>query len=224
MDIINDDINIPRNDNDFEEESIKVVLIGESGVGKTSIIAQFTKGEFSQDLMTTNGATFSTKKKEYIKEKKILCFEIWDTAGREKYRSLSRMFFKESSVAIIVYDITSKSSFEEIKNYWMSSVKENAPKEILLYIVGNKIDLSEREAVNEDEVREYAQKENVLFWSTSARDATGINDLFDDIGQRYLCPDFNNCEENKERKNRKNEAMKVEKETTNKTEVKKRFC
>ena len=91
------------------------------------------------------------------------------------------MFFKESSVAIIVYDITSKSSFEEIKNYWMSLVKENAPKEIILYIVGNKIDLSEREAVNEDEVRDYAQKENVLFWSTSAKNATGINDLFDGI-------------------------------------------
>ena len=130
---LNDD---ESQDNDIDE-SIKVVLIGESGVGKTSIISQFTKGVFNIDLMSTNGATFCTKKKEFKEFKKSISFEIWDTAGQEKYRSLAKMFFKDAAVALIVYDITSKKSFDEIKNYWMNLVKENGPKQIILYIVGN---------------------------------------------------------------------------------------
>ena len=101
------------NDND-NEESIKVVLIGESGVGKTTLISQFTKGIFNPELMSTNGATFSTKKNEFIEYKKTISFEIWDTAGQEKYRSLAKMFFKDATVALIVYDITNKKSFEEM--------------------------------------------------------------------------------------------------------------
>ena len=195
------------NDND-NEESIKVVLIGESGVGKTSIISQFTKGIFNPELMSTNGATFSTKKNEFIEYKKTISFEIWDTAGQEKYRSLAKMFFKDATVALIVYDITNKKSFEEIKQYWMNLVKENGPKEMIMYIVGNKSDLSEREAVNEEEVRNYAKSQNILFWSTSAKDATGINELFAEIGNKYLT-EFKNCEEIKERKQRKKEASTV---------------
>ena len=114
MDDKDDNSNDEEEDND-QEESIKVVLIGESGVGKTSIISQFTKGIFNQDIMSTNGATFSTKKKEFKKSKKTLSFEIWDTAGQEKYRSLAKMFFKDAAVALIVYDITNKPSFEEIQ-------------------------------------------------------------------------------------------------------------
>ena len=128
------DLNEDEQEQDVEEESIKVVLIGESGVGKTSIIAQFTKGIFNQDLMSTNGATFSTKKKEFKDLNKNLSFEIWDTAGQEKYRSLARMFFKDATVVLLVYDITNKNSFVEIKNYWMDLVKENGPKQIISWI------------------------------------------------------------------------------------------
>ena len=218
---MNDDID---NDN---EESVKVVLIGESGVGKTSIISQFTKGIFNPDLMSTNGATFSTKKKEFKESNKILSFEIWDTAGQEKYRSLAKMFFKDAAVALIVYDVTSKKSFEEIKAYWMDLVKENGPKKVIMYIVGNKIDLSEKEVVNEDEARAFAENENVNFWLTSAKNSTGIDELFNEIGNQYLSPDFNNNEEIKQRKMRKNEVTKVNKENAlqnNKNSKKKGCC
>ena len=217
---MNDDID---NDN---EESVKVVLIGESGVGKTSIISQFTKGIFNPDLMSTNGATFSTKKKEFKESNKILSFEIWDTAGQEKYRSLAKMFFKDAAVALIVYDVTSKKSFEEIKAYWMDLVKENGPKKVIMYIVGNKIDLSEKEVVNEDEARAFAENENVNFWLTSAKNSTGIDELFNEIGNQYLSPDFNNNEEIKQRKMRKNEVTKVNKENAlqNNKNSKKQGC
>ena len=206
-----DNLNDDQSESDLDE-SIKVVLIGESGVGKTSIISQFTKGLFNPDIMSTNGATFSTKKKEYKEENKTLSFEIWDTAGQEKYRSLAKMFFKDAAVALIVYDITSKKSFDEIKKYWMNLVKENGPKKVIMYIVGNKYDLLEQEAVKEEEAREYARNEKVSFWLTSAKDSTGIDELFDEIGKKYLEPDFNNNEEIVQRKMRKNEVTKVNKE------------
>ena len=213
-------------DND-NEESIKVVLIGESGVGKTSIISQFTKGLFNQDIMSTNGATFSTKKKKFKEQNKTLSFEIWDTAGQEKYRSLAKMFFKDAAVALLVYDITSKNSFIEMKDYWANSIKENGPKQMIMYIVGNKSDLYEREAIREEEAREYAKSQNIPLWFTSAKDSTGINELFEEIGLKYLSPEFNNCEEIVQRKIRKNEVSKVNKEAEkndNKINNKKGCC
>ena len=196
-------------DNDIDE-SIKVVLIGESGVGKTSIISQFTKGVFNIDLMSTNGATFCTKKKEFKEFKKSISFEIWDTAGQEKYRSLAKMFFKDAAVALIVYDITSKKTFDEIKNYWMNLVKENGPKQIIMYIVGNKSDLNEQ--ITEEEARKYAESLGIPLWFTSAKDSTGIEELFEEIGKKYLSPEFSNNEEIIQRKMRKNEVTKVNKE------------
>jgi small GTP-binding protein len=207
------DLNEDEQEQDVEEESIKVVLIGESGVGKTSIIAQFTKGIFNQDLMSTNGATFSTKKKLFKNLNKTLSFEIWDTAGQEKYRSLAKMFFKDATVALIVYDITNIKSFNEIKDYWLTLVKDNGPKKVLMYLVGNKCDLSEKEAVKEEDAREYAKNEKISFWLTSAKDSTGIDELFEEIGNRYLSPEFNNNDEVKERKNRKKDAADVTKDS-----------
>ena len=224
---IENEDNLEESIENENEESIKVVLIGESGVGKTSIISQFTKGVFNQDIMSTNGATFSTKKKEFTEQQKILSFEIWDTAGQEKYRSLAKMFFKDAAVALLVYDITSKSSFVEIKNYWMNLVRDNGPKQILMYIVGNKYDLIEKEAVNETEARQYADKQNICLWFTSAKKSTGIDELFEEIGQKYLSPEFTNSEEIIQRKIRKNEVSKVYRQQTekkNKTQKKTGCC
>ena len=225
MDDQDDNSNDDELDNE-QEESIKVVLIGESGVGKTSIISKFTKGIFELDLMSTNGATFSTKKKEYKESKKTISFEIWDTAGQEKYRSLAKMFFKDAAVALIVYDITNRGSFEEIKNYWLNLVKEDGPKNVIMYIVGNKYDLLEREAIKEEEVRKYAESQNVPLWFTSAKDSIGIDELFEEIGLKYLDPEYNNNEEIKERKLRKNEVTKINKEASldNNSNNKKKGC
>ena len=108
----------------------KVVLIGESGVGKTSIISRYLNNDFQSKLMPTPGASFVTKNVLMEEENKSILFEIWDTAGQEKYRSLAKIFYKNASVCVLVYDITRKSSFEEIKNYWIKEINNNAPKEI----------------------------------------------------------------------------------------------
>ena len=108
----------------------KVVLIGESGVGKTSIISRYMTNTFKSQLMSTPGANFVKKNVIMEDEKKSINFEIWDTAGQERYRSLAKVFYKNATVCVLVYDITRKASFEAIKNYWIKEIKENAPKDI----------------------------------------------------------------------------------------------
>ena len=104
----------------------KVVLIGESGVGKTSIISRYITNTFRSILAATPGASF-TAKTVYLREyNQSIKFEIWDTAGQEKYRALAKVFYKNAAICILVYDITRKSSFEELKKYWISEIKANS--------------------------------------------------------------------------------------------------
>jgi len=104
----------------------KVVLIGESGVGKTSIISRYISNTFSSILTATPGASFATKTVYLQDFKQSIKFEIWDTAGQEKYRALAKVFYKNAAVCILVYDITRRSSFDELKNYWINEIKSNA--------------------------------------------------------------------------------------------------
>ena len=119
-------------DNEGEDaKTCKVVLLGESGVGKTSIISRFINDTFDEGLVTTTGASYVGKDmvfKDYNNQ--VIKFEIWDTAGQEKYRSLTQIFYKDAAIAILVYDITNEDSFEEIQNYWYEQIKESAPKNI----------------------------------------------------------------------------------------------
>ena len=123
---------------DYEGEDgkqCKLVLLGESGVGKTSIISRFIDDVFEEGLETTTGASYAGKNmvfKDY--QNQVVNFEIWDTAGQEKYRALTQIFYKDASIAILVYDITNEESFEEIKNYWYDQVKESAPRDIGMFI------------------------------------------------------------------------------------------
>ena len=165
-------------------ESFKVVLVGESGVGKTSIITQFIDQTFQEDQQSTTGGTFSTKS-VICDGDKILKFEIWDTAGQERYRSLTTMFYKDANAAVMVYDVTRSESFEELKNYWAKQIKENSPENIILVIAANKSDLIEHEQVDEGEARNFAKELNAIFISTSAKSSEGINSLFEEIAKKY---------------------------------------
>ena len=167
-----------------KSKSFKVVLLGESGVGKTSIISQFIEETYSEELQSTTGGSCGSKT-FVIGEKELLDFEIWDTAGQERYRSLTTMYYKEANAAILVYDITVLKSFEEIQNYWVNQVKESAPNDIIIAICGNKSDLIEEEKVDEEKAREFAEQIGALFFLTSAKNAMGINDLFIQIAKKH---------------------------------------
>jgi small GTP-binding protein len=171
-------------------EQVKVVLLGESGVGKTSIIAQFTSGKFDPDCVTSLSAQFISKTIEFENLQKAIKFDIWDTAGQEKYRALAKIFYKDAKVIILVYDITDKNSFEELKNYWYEMVSSNADKDAMIAIVANKNDLYDNAQISPEEGLTYAKSIGAIFQSTSAKSDSGINTLFDNIGQKYFNPDF----------------------------------
>ena len=114
----------------------KVVLIGESGVGKTSIISRYITNTFNSQQLPTTGATFISKTIILEDENSSIKFELWDTAGQERYRSLAKVFYKNAAVCVLVYDITRKSSYEALKNYWIKEIKQNIPPDTskLIYI------------------------------------------------------------------------------------------
>ena len=116
---------------DGEAKTCKVVLLGESGVGKTCIISRYTNNTFDDNNMSTTGASYCGKAMTFDEYGgKTIKFEIWDTAGQEKYRALTKIFYKDAGVAILVYDITLKKSFDEIKNYWFNQIKESGKPDI----------------------------------------------------------------------------------------------
>ena len=108
----------------------KVVLIGESGVGKTSIISRYMTDTFSATLGSTPGANFTTKTVFLKNENQSIKFEIWDTAGQEKFRSFAKVFYKNSAICKLVYEITRRSSFDELKKFWIEEIRSNASKNI----------------------------------------------------------------------------------------------
>ena len=205
----------------------KVVLVGESGVGKTCIISRFISGGFDFNVSSTNGASYASKNVQYDKLGKSLLLDVWDTAGQEKYRSLTKFFYKDAKVAILVYDITKQSSFDSLTNYWYKEVKEHGPENIVLGIAGNKCDLYEKEEVNENTAREFAQSIGAIFALTSAQNNSGINELFRDVGNKYLDPNFQQkLEDEKEEKNQEGQTNIVldKKEAEKPAKKKKGFC
>ena len=203
----------------------KVVLIGDSGVGKTCIISRYISGQFDENSASTNGASYTSKQVDYESLKKSVMLDIWDTAGQEKYKSLTKFFYKDAAVAVLVYDITSKESFDNLKKYWYQQIQENGDKNLILGVAGNKCDLYE--TVNESDAREFAKSIGAIFGLTSAQNNTGINELFTDIGNRFLDPNFQ--QKKKEEKEGNKEGEGDRKITLNKNEVKhekkkKSFC
>ena len=168
---------------------LKVVLIGETAVGKSSIINRFIKNQFYNNFTPTMSGTCVTKEIFYEQYNKILKYEIWDTAGQEKYRSLTKMFYKDASIVILVFDITRKDTFEEIRDFWLKQVKENSNEDIVISLVGNKEDNYEYEDIDNNNIELFVNQINCLYKKVSAKSGFGIENLFYDIGLKYLEPE-----------------------------------
>ena len=171
-----------------EKIVLKCVLLGESGVGKSSLINRFISGNFNKDSLPTIVGGFSKKEIFYEEENTKIVYEIWDTAGQEKYRSINKIFYQDAYINILVYDITKKNTFKAIKDYWIEEIKENGPRDAIIIIAGNKSDLYEHEAVDEDEVRKYCKNIDAIYQLTSAQTGEGVNELFNKIGKELLFP------------------------------------
>ncbi|XP_060081059.1 ras-related protein Rab-22A-like [Ylistrum balloti] len=164
---------------------VKLCLLGETAVGKSSIVMRFVKDQFRSALESTIGASFMTKRVEV--DGKHYAFQIWDTAGQEKYRALAPMYYRGSAAAIVVYDITREQTFRAVKE-WISELRKNASSDIVLAIAGNKCDLEDLREVSFKDVEEYARQRNAIFIETSALTAVNVPELFIKIA-RQLPPE-----------------------------------
>ena len=217
---------------DEEEEYIpcKVVLLGEAGVGKTSLLTRFVSGTFSQLVMSSTGSSFVTKNIELDENNKIK-FQIWDTAGQEKYLSLAKIFYQSAAVALLVYDITTQSSFNGLKDYLAKEIRESSPEDIIVAVVANKSDDYMEQQVDMQDGKNLAKELNAIFQTTSAKLGTGVNELFTLIAQKYIDPtksiseSFMSKEEIMENKNKMQmEKIKNKKIQAEKEKNKKRKC
>jgi small GTP-binding protein len=166
-----------------EKEDIKVILLGEPGTGKTCLINVTVGEKFVDFTESTSGSTFVSK--TFTRDDQDYVVDIWDTAGQEKYRALTKIFIKGSKIVIFVYAIDNKKSFDELKKYWINMTKDILGEETIYGIVGNKTDLYLNEEVKESEASEYAESLGMKFKTVSAKSEPGgfvqyLNELFDD--------------------------------------------
>jgi len=172
-----------NNKNEYEDD-IKIIFLGESGTGKTSIIKAYTDFEFNLNEAATLSSSFI--KKTYTKNKKSFNICLWDTSGSEKFRSLTSNFYRGSDIVVFVYSINSRSSFEEIKNYWVNSVIDKIGNNTIFGLVGAKANLYADEEVPKNEGIEYAKEIGASFKEVSAKKNRKeiklfINDLIDKV-------------------------------------------
>ncbi|CAG9324955.1 unnamed protein product [Blepharisma stoltei] len=164
-----------------EISQVKVVLLGDSGVGKSSIVLRFVADTFHNNLDPTIGASFLSKAIEV--ENHSIKFSIWDTAGQERYHSLARMYYADAAAAVLVYDITNRASYDAMK-HWRDELGEFGPKNLVVAIAGNKEDLIEKEEVDFIEAKAYADSIGAIYRKTSAKTKYGVDQLFKDIAYK----------------------------------------
>ncbi|KAF9953113.1 Ras- protein Rab-11A [Mortierella alpina] len=157
----------------------KIVLIGESSVGKTNILSRFTRNEFTLESKSTIGIEFATPQSIEI-EGKVIKAQIWDTAGQERYRAITAAFYRGAVGALLVYDISKLSTFHSLER-WLSELREHADNSSVIMLIGNKSDLKHLRAVPTEEARLFAEKNNLLFLETSALDGTNIGAAFTEV-------------------------------------------
>mmetsp|Transcript_2318 Transcript_2318/g.1661 ORF Transcript_2318/g.1661 Transcript_2318/m.1661 type:complete len:219 (-) Transcript_2318:48-704(-) len=156
----------------------KVVLIGDSGVGKSNLLSRFTRNEFNLESKSTIGVEFATKSIQV--DGKTIKAQIWDTAGQERYRAITSAYYRGAVGALLVYDISKQSTFENVDR-WLKELKDHAESNIVIMLVGNKSDLKHKRAVATEDAMAFAERNNLAFIETSALDSTGVDEAFRQI-------------------------------------------
>jgi len=162
--------------NDKRPHNYKIVIVGKSAVGKSSIMIKFTDDRFTENYLTTIGVDF--KFRSFKLKEESFKLQIWDTAGQEKYQTITKTFYKGAHAVIIVFDITSRISFEEMTNMWFREVESNCDKDVQIAIVGNKCDMESQREVSHEEANNFAIKNNSTYFEASAKSGTNIEQIF----------------------------------------------
>ena len=176
----------------------KYIVIGDSFVGKSCIVAKYIHGGFDEEFKTTIGIEFGSK--DLTINGKVYRIQIWDTAGQETFRSITRAYYKNSVCSFIVYDVTNRQSFLNVQD-WFNECKKQTPKTAMMVLVGNKIDLNNKREVSYEEGENFAKNNSMLFYETSAKNGDNIENMFyesaeiiaNKINEGYYDLDRENC-------------------------------
>lgn len=175
------------------QTSIKLVLLGEAAVGKSSLVLRFVSNDFQENKEPTIGAAFLTQK--CTVNDRTIKFEIWDTAGQERFANLAHLYYRNAQAALVVYDVTKPASFIKAR-HWMKELKEQSTKNITIALIGNKYDLIMDETSGEEidgarkvsieEGKQLADEEGAVFFETSAKTSYNVNEVFMNIAETIL--------------------------------------
>ena len=154
---------------------LKYVIVGDASVGKSNLLLRYTHGQFREEYQLTIGVEFGSS--NITIDKNVFRIQIWDTAGQENFKSITRSYYKNSACALIVYDITRRVSFENLSD-WIEDCKNSSPKTVFMVLVGNKCDLEENREVTEEEGKEFAERHGMLFFETSAKTGQNVKEVF----------------------------------------------
>ena len=154
---------------------LKYIIIGDAAVGKSNLLLRYVHGQFKPEYQLTIGVEFGAKNIEI--SSKIFRIQIWDTAGQENFRSITRAYYKNSVCALVVYDISSRDSFNNVMS-WIEDCKNQSPKTIFIVLIGNKSDLDDKRQVSYEEGKELAEKNELLFFESSAKEGINVDEIF----------------------------------------------
>ena len=197
----------------------KVLMLGDSFVGKTNMLKRFLNDEFDMNTKETVGVEFGSKNFILGEKKDIIKAQIWDTAGQERYRSVTKAYYKGAKGALLVYDITRKSTFENIDN-WLIDLRTNADKDILILLIGNKSDLSDKREISEEEARTKAEQYNIAFLETSAKSGDNIDKAFTQLIEQVYNANMSMLQSNIEIEENNGDGVNL----VNKDDTKKKGC
>ena len=155
--------------------SVKFIIVGDSSVGKSNILLRFSRNVFDPGHQATLGIEFANKHLLYNSIDYLV--QVWDTAGQENFRSVTRAYYKASAVAMVVYDISNEESFQHIQS-WIKDCKDLAPKTVQLILIGNKSDLEDQRVISKERGEDLARENNMLFFETSALNGNGVEEAF----------------------------------------------
>ncbi|CAL9048110.1 ras-related protein Rab11D [Musa acuminata AAA Group] len=156
----------------------KLVLIGDSGVGKSNLLSRFTRNEFNLESKSTIGVEFATR--SITVDTKVLKAQIWDTAGQERYRAITSAYYRGAVGALLVYDVTRRPTFENVSR-WLKELRDHTDPNIVVMLIGNKSDLRHLVAVPTEDGKAYAERESLYFMETSALEATNVDNAFQEV-------------------------------------------